>query len=177
MSRPDPDEDLSALLALHFGEGDARERAATRAHAEGCASCRDYLALVSGVERALLAWDDEPPPEGVLEDILRGLPPVRPPARPPLRPSHDARPLFALVPVMAILVAAVWALAGRLAELPFWPQVDGAFPAAGTALPVAAAAVVLLLAGALGTLALAPVLVLDSAGAHAARGGPRRGPW
>ena len=161
MTVPGADADRNVLLVLHFGECDERAAAGTRAHVAGCASCREYLATVSAIEQALLAWPDEPAPAGILEGLLARV--SRPPARAPAAsPPPSALPLLCLLPVMAALVAGIRMLAGRLAALPLWPQLAGS-PAADAAIAVGAAAGVALGVGALATLALAPALVLETA--------------
>jgi hypothetical protein len=152
----------NALLALHLGEGDPRALAGTRAHVAACAECRDYLALLAGVQEALGQWEDEAPPADLRERVLaRATRSPRP--APAFRPAMDAMPLLGVLPVMAAMAAAVRALAARLPVLPAWSFLEGS-PALQAFLPVGAATVVLLALGALGTLALAPALVLESGG-------------
>ena len=53
--------DQNALLALHFGEGEARTLAATRAHVALCPRCQEYLRVLSDVDAALREWPGHPP--------------------------------------------------------------------------------------------------------------------
>jgi hypothetical protein len=161
MTEPRPAPcDRAALLALHYGEAAPAEQARLRGHVAGCAECSSYLALLGEVEGSLLAWTDEAPPAGVWQEIRARVAGSAP--RPaPLRSWGRAAELLALLPGMAVGLTLAWLLAGGLASLPFWPwlaqwaavQYLGAF---GVAL------VMLALLGGLGSLALAPALVLDS---------------
>ena len=157
MTVPCAGVDRNALLDLHSGEGDVPP--ATRVHVAACAPCREYLGMLAAVEHALRAWPDEAPPTGLVEELVLRVPapPLRAPA--PESPTN-ALALLAVLPVMALLVAAIRALAGRLPGLPFWPEV-AAFPAE-MALSIGAAALVTFGLGALATFALAPALVIDA---------------
>jgi hypothetical protein len=122
------------LLELHYGElADAR-RGALEAHARQCASCRAFLADVDFVERALVTGPDELPPADGLERVLSRIDDVRPLRR---RQLHWLR---AAGPCAAALLAGTLAAheGGALAVLAFF--------AVGSML----------------TLALAPVLILES---------------
>ena len=148
-----------AALAVHFGEGDARTLDAARAHLESCAACRDYVAELSALQGALEAWVDQPPPATLRARVL-----ARVAAAPPqgAKPS-SALPLFALVPVMAALVAVIRVVSGGLAA---WASAPGS---EGLVLldligPTAVAALFLLALGGLAALALAPALFLESRG-------------
>src|SRR5262245_8471004 len=119
----EPEGDRNALLAYHYGEADERAREATRAHLEGCASCREYLAGLARVEQTLRAWTDELPAGGSWSRIrarltLAGPPPER------ARPLPDAAALLGLVPLMAGGLALARLLAGRLSALAWWPQLE-----------------------------------------------------
>ena len=122
------------LIELHFGELEGGPREAGAAHVRDCAACRDLLADVERAERALLAGPgDAPPPDG-LARVLARIGAV-PPAR--ARRAHWFR---AAAPCAASL------LAGFVAVL------QGG----------AVAALALLALGSIVTLALAPVLILES---------------
>ena len=122
------------LLELHFGEleRDLHERCA--AHTRDCAACRDLLTEVELAERAL-RWgpDDAPPPDG-LARVLARIEAV-PPTR--VRQAHWLR--TAAPCAGAFLAGSVALLQGG-----------------------AVAALALLALGSIVTLALAPVLILES---------------
>ena len=124
----------SELVELHFGEIDGARRDACEAHARDCAACRALLVDVEWAERALLAGPGEAPPTDGLQRVLARIESVR-----PVR-ERRASGLRAAVPCAAAL------LAGCVAVLQ-----GGA---------VAALAFVTL--GSIVTLALAPVLILES---------------
>jgi anti-sigma factor RsiW len=122
------------LIELFFGELDAPPREACAAHARDCAACREFMADVERAERALLAWPDDAPPPLGLARVLARIEAV-PPAR--VRQAHWFR--------TAAPCAAAF-LAGSVALL------QGG----------AVAALALLALGSIVTLALAPVLILES---------------
>jgi hypothetical protein len=158
VTAPCAEVERNALLDLHFEEGDVP--AATRAHVAACAPCREYLGMLATVDDALRAWSDEPLPAGLVEGVLRRVP--APERRAPApAPATNALALLGVLPVMAMLVAAIRVLAGRLAAQPFWPEL-ASFPAAELALSFGAAALVTFGLGALATFALAPALVMDA---------------
>lgn len=156
----EPEGDRNALLAFHYGEGDERSRAETGAHLLGCAACRDYLASLEGVEATLRGWSDELPPAGGWARIRARIVLAAPPP-PRTRPLPDAAALLGLVPMMVAGLALARLLAGRLTTLPWWPQLES-WPVVSTLGSFGLAVVVLLLVGGLGSLALAPALLLES---------------
>ncbi len=122
------------LIEMHFGEMEGSAREACAAHARDCAACRDLLTGIEWAERGLLAGpDDAPPPDG-LARVLARIEPVRP-AR-----ARQAHWLRTAAPCAAAL------LAGSVAVL------QGG----------AGAALAFLALGSIVTLALAPVLILES---------------
>ena len=151
-----------SALALHFAEGDEPALDSARAHLENCDACREYVAELTAVQRALEAWLDEPPPATLRARVLESVASAPRQAPPPSLAPH-ALPLFALVPVMAALVAAIRVLAGGLAA---WASAPGSEGLALLELigPTPVAALFLLALGGLATLALAPALFLESRG-------------
>jgi len=151
-----------AALAVHFAEGDERTLDAARAHLESCSACRQYVAELSTLQGALDTWVDEPAPATLRARVLaRAAAAPRQAPKPSSAP--DALPLFALVPVMAALVAVIRVLSGGLEA---WASAPGS---EGLALldligPTPVAALCLLALGGLATLALAPALFLESRG-------------
>jgi len=151
-----------AALAVHFAEGDERTLEAARAHLESCSACREYVGDLSALQGTLEAWAEEPPPATLRARVLaRAAAAPRQAPKPSSAP--DALPLFALVPVMAALVAVIRVLSGGLEA---WASAPGS---EGLALldligPTPVAALCLLALGGLATLALAPALFLESRG-------------
>jgi hypothetical protein len=122
------------LLELHFGELPAPRRDEAAAHVRDCASCRAFLADVAWAERALLAGPDEAPPADGLARVLARID--------TLRPARQTRThwLRAATPSAAAALAGAFAVhqGGVVAALAFFAV------------------------GSVVTLALAPVLILES---------------
>lgn len=147
----------NALLALHYGEGDA---AGAAAHAEGCAECRAYLQALREIEGALAGWGEEKPPVDLRERVLaRATRPAQLPARRNPAAAPSAAPLLAMLPVMAAVVLAVNHLGAYVARWPYW---EALAPWLQDVAPFGAVAAALAVAGGVASLAMAPVLVLDS---------------
>ena len=161
MDRRIPQEgNRNRLLALHYHEGDAGSEALTRVHVEGCAECREYLATLERVEGTLRGWIDEAPPADVWEGVQARV--AREPRRQPVPlPLPGAAALLALLPAMAACLALVRLVASQLAALPFWPWLSQ-WPGVGFIGSSGLAVLLLLLLGGLGSLALAPPLLLES---------------
>ncbi|HSD67603.1 MAG TPA: hypothetical protein VLF95_12915 [Vicinamibacteria bacterium] len=122
------------LLDLHFGELPADRRDSAAAHVQGCAACRALLADVARVEGALLSERDAAPPPDGLERVLARIEAVRPARE---RREHWLR---------TVAPSAVALLAGGVAA-----HQGGVL-----------ALLALLAVGSILTLALAPVLILES---------------
>ncbi|HEY8149674.1 MAG TPA: hypothetical protein VIK51_12280 [Vicinamibacteria bacterium] len=153
--------DRNALLAVHFGEGDARTVAVTRAHALGCPRCQEYLRILSEVEAALIQWTDEEPPPDLAARVLSRA--TRLPQHGPVVASvPSAMPLVGLLPVIAAFLLSIRELAQWLAALPFWASLEKWPAAVQDAAPFGAAIVVLFALGGLASLAAAPALVMES---------------
>jgi hypothetical protein len=124
------------LFELHFGEAEGGRRDAFAAHVTHCAACRALLADVEWVEAALDAEEEPAPPADGLERVLARIATAGPAAR------HRAGWLRATLPSAAGLVA------GAAAVHAWGPPAAFAFFAVGSAV----------------TLALAPMLILESQG-------------
>lgn len=128
-----------------------------------CPACREHEGELSIALRAsLLAWADESPPADLRARVLaRALGAVHQAPAPKAAPH--ALPLFALVPVMAVLVAAIRLVAMWGPAWRYWPRLLG--PAVLDVVgPTGIAAVLMLVLGGLAALALAPALFLESQG-------------
>ncbi len=122
------------LLELHFGELPAERREAASAHVRECAACRALLADVAWAEAVLRAGPEDGPPADGLQRVLARIETVRPARE---RRRHWIR-------TVGPCAAAV--LAGLVAA-----HQGGAF-----------ALLALVALGSILTLALAPVLILES---------------
>lgn len=151
----------NALLALHFGECDARSAAEVRGHAQSCPACGQYLATLSELGQVLAGWQNEIPLPGMAERIVaRAVRSSQPPPRIE-RPQADTLPLLGLLPVMGALVALIRLVAAWLPALSFWPRLEH-WPTVQPVVPFVAATLALLALGGLAVLAAAPALVMES---------------
>ncbi len=154
-----PEGNRNAVLDFHFKEGNAQSARAMRSHLAGCADCREYLGVLAEVGEALGAWKDEAPPEDLCDRIMaqaRQSAPVRPLRRRP----NSAWPLLGLPPTMAALVILTrWAAATLALSAP-WTWLAQWSPVAEIG-PWGVTALLTFLVGGLGTLALAPALVME----------------
>ena len=156
MTHPSP----GALLELHFGEAPAHERDALTAHVTQCVECATLSRELRDIERALLSGPDDAPPRDGLDRVLARIGAVRP-AR-----VRRAEWLLALVPSAGAIAAGAWAVRAGGERLTAIGLVPGA--PLGLVSPellgLSLAALGLVVVGALVTLALAPVLILESHG-------------
>jgi hypothetical protein len=122
------------LLELHFGELDEVRAVALQAHTRDCALCASALAELRWVEETLAQVPGEAPPADGLERVLARIETVRP-AR-----ERRSSGLRTFLPCAAALLAGSLAVqqGGALAALAFFAL------------------------GSIVTLALAPVLILES---------------
>jgi hypothetical protein len=153
-SHPSP----GALVELHFDEAPDHEKDALARHVRDCAACAAFVAELHGVEAALARDAFEAPPRDGLERVLARVAQVR------RTQARRAEWALAALPSAAALAAGAWAMrAGgeRLSTLGLLPASELVSPAV---MGVSLAALGLVLLGALVTLALAPVLILDSKG-------------
>jgi len=149
-----------ALLELHFGESDPGEGEALAAHAARCPACAAFLAEAVGLERALAGGPDEAPPRDGLERVLARVAVVAPVRR------RRAEWALAVLPSAAALAAGAWAVRAGGERLTTLGVVPGAAlgPLSPELLGLSLAALCLVVVGAIVTLALAPVLILESQG-------------
>jgi anti-sigma factor RsiW len=153
-AHPHPDE----LLAFRDTEAGAGGRRRIEEHLAACEACRAQVALLEDVAVALSDWLEEEPPTDGLERLLARI--------------HSATPVTArrnewLPPVAASLAGvvvggAVIGLTGaQLLALPFVEQLALFGPARAVS-GFGLGAVVFFGIGSLVTLALAPMLILES---------------
>ena len=125
-----------------------------------CAECAGFTRELRGLERSLASGPDDAPPADGLERVLAHVAVVRP-AR-----ARRAEWLLAVVPSALALVAGAWAIRTGGERLTALGLVPGASlgPVSPELLGLSLAALGLVVMGALVTLALAPVLILESHG-------------
>lgn len=156
MTHPSP----GALLELHFDETPAHEREALAAHLRECRACAAFVAEVGCVEAALARGSANAPPRDGLERVLARVAVER------RTRARRAEWALAAIPSAAALAAGAWATregGERLATLGLVPAAASGVVSAEL-LGVSLAAFGLVVLGALVTLALAPVLILESNG-------------
>jgi hypothetical protein len=156
MNHPSPD----ALLELFFEESAGAEREAHAAHVRSCGPCTRAVEELRGLERALAVGpDDEPPADGLARVLSRVAVVGRARAR-------RAEWVLAAGPSLAALVSGAWAVRAGAERLTALGLGSGSSlgPLPGELVAVALAAAGVVAAGALVTLALAPVLILESHG-------------
>jgi hypothetical protein len=153
---PAPD----ALLELHFDEATPGERAPLEEHLRGCAECSSFVSGLRRLERELAPGPDDAPPRDGLERVLARVAPLRPVRR------RSAEWAIAAGPCAAAMLAGAWAIRSGGERLSALQIVSGASigPVSGELLGLSLAALGLVVLGALITLALAPVLILESHG-------------
>ncbi len=149
-----------ALLELLFGEAPAHERDRLAAHVSRCAECAALARELDGLERELASGPGDAPPRDGLERVLAHVAAVRP-AR-----ARRAEWLLAVLPRAAALAAGAWAIragGARLAALGLLADAPRGL-VSPELLGLSLAAFGLVVVGALVTLAIAPVLILESHG-------------
>jgi len=149
-----------ALLELYFDEATPGERAPLEEHLRGCAECSGFVSELRRLERELAPGPDEEPPRDGLERVLARVTALRPARR------RGAEWAMAAGPCAAAMLAGVWAIRSGGERLSALQIVSGASigPLSGELLGLSLAALGLVVLGALITLALAPVLILESHG-------------
>jgi hypothetical protein len=156
MTHPAPE----TLLELHFGELDGIEGDTLAAHVRACPPCSSLLEELRGLERALAIGPDDGPPADGLERVLTRVGQTR--------PAHveSAQWIRAVVPSAAALLVGAWGVAagaGWLRSLGFVPE-EALGAVGGGLLALSLAALGVVGVGAVVTLAVAPVLILESRG-------------
>ncbi len=149
-----------ALLELHFDEVSPGERAPLEEHLRGCAECAGFVSELRRVERELALGPDDAPPVDGLERVMARVATVRPARR------RGADWMLAAGPCAAAMAAGLWAIRAGGERLSALQVLSGASigPLSGEVLGFSLAALGLVVLGALITLALAPVLILESHG-------------
>ncbi|HEY7511865.1 MAG TPA: hypothetical protein VIG50_16520 [Vicinamibacteria bacterium] len=156
MKHPSP----SVLLELQFDEAPAADREALAAHVRQCPSCAADLDEVRRLESALAVGAEEAPPADGLERVLARVALVQ--------PIHARRAEWAraAVPGGAALLTGWWAVRAVADRLAAAGVVPGPFAGSliGDLLGLSVSVFAVVCVGALVTLAVAPVLILESHG-------------
>jgi anti-sigma factor RsiW len=148
------------LLDLHFEEAEGSRRDRLAAHAEGCPRCRETLAELAWIERALAVRPEEGPPADGLERVLERVAGERPTVP---RANGWLAPVVATLAGVGIAAAAIyaagaWLLPAALPPMTPTPLLDPARAVSGFGL----ATLGFFGIGSFVTLALAPVLLMEA---------------
>jgi hypothetical protein len=153
-SHPHPNE----LLSCHFGETSEAQRGRILEHLRDCADCAAEMDLYQVTAGALADWPEEEPPAGGLERIVAligDLPPTRTPHR------EWLRSVLASLAGVTVGGLAIYRVGLQLVALPVvekLPVLEPLKAVSGFGL----AALAFFAVGSLVTLALAPVLIIES---------------
>ena len=151
------------LLDLYFNEYSGKGEAALRKHAGQCPECRDYLSTLAQTDRVLHRWQDQVPHPHTLDFILENLPETLPEPE-PAAPNTATVPVAPFLKIVVSIVAILGVLVlfhDKLTRFAFWETVQQwwfvkLFGSLGVS------AVLLFLLGTFITLALSPILILES---------------
>lgn len=148
------------LLDLYFHEASGKEEQKIRKHVQQCSECREYLLTLEQTHQSLHQWQDQSPLPNTLDLIMGKIPePKAKPASANL--ARAAAPFIKIVfSILAVLVVLVF-LHNQVTHFSFWETLQewwfvklfGSF---------GVTAVLFFLLGTFITLALSPVLILES---------------
>jgi predicted anti-sigma-YlaC factor YlaD len=148
------------LLDLYFHETSGKEKQKIRKHVEQCSECREYLMTLEQTNQSLHQWQDQSPLPDTLDIILEKIPDPEPKpvkAKPALAAAPFIKIAFSILAVLLILVF----LHNQVTQFSFWETLqEWWFVKLFGSLGVTA--VLFFLLGTFITLALSPVLILES---------------
>jgi len=151
------------LLTLFFHEGNRRQEKEIQRHVNGCNECRDYLLIMAQTHQALGQWNDESPPAGILDSIMANIPETPEIQKKPAaaKPGFSITPVFMIPFAVGLILVVIFFLRDKITVMPFletlkagWlGQLLGSF---------GVTAMLFFLLGICVTLALTPVLIMES---------------
>ncbi|NIM11794.1 MAG: hypothetical protein GTO45_06715 [Candidatus Aminicenantes bacterium] len=151
------------LLTLFFHEGSRRQEKEIQTHVNQCKECQDYLLILQQTHQSLQQWNDESPPSNTLDSILANIPEVPEIQKKPAaaKPGLSITPVFMIPFAIGLILAIIFFLRDKITLLPFletlktsWlGQILGSF---------GVTAMLFFLLGICVTLALTPVLIMES---------------
>ncbi len=148
------------LLDLYFQEISSKEEQKIKKHVEQCSQCRDYLSALEQTNQTLNQWQDQSPLPDTLDLVMEKIPGTLPkPASAKL--TLAAAPFIKIVfSIIAVLVVLVF-LNQQVTHFTSWETIqDWWFVKLFGSIGVTA--VLFFLLGAFITLALSPVLILET---------------
>jgi hypothetical protein len=155
-----PCPNVHQLLDLYFHEGNEEALAEVNAHASRCAECRMVLGTFKRTLRSLSILEEEEPPAAVLPAILEEVSASRP-KQAYRRTGVDVVPVLQIAFGEILVFALIYFVKIQLSAAPIW-EVIGRIPFLRSIGSVGVSVALVLLAGSFITLALAPVLLMDS---------------
>jgi hypothetical protein len=148
------------LLDLYFHEISGKEEQKIRKHVEQCSECRAYLLTLEQTNQSLHQWQDQSPLPNTLDLIMEKIPQPQPkPAssKPALAVAPFIKIVFSILAILGVLVF----LHNQVAHFSFWETLqEWWFVKLFGSLGVTA--VLFFLLGTFITLALSPVLILET---------------
>lgn len=148
------------LLDLYFHEGEEERWEELSGHAAHCADCRLYLSSMKRTMKLLSVLEEEEPSEGILNNILADVSVSTP------RPSHK-RTGVNVVPILQIafgelfVFALMYFIKLQISVTSLWEAVSQ-YRFVQSIGSLGFSVILVLIAGSFITLAMAPILLMDS---------------
>lgn len=148
------------LLDLFFHEGTEARLSELSEHAAHCAECRVYLATTKQTMNLLGALGEEAPPETVIANILEQVS-VSHPIPPHKKTGLNVVPVLQIAFGEIFVFALIYFIKIRISFTPFWEFMEQ-YRIVQSIGSLGISVILVLLAGSFITLALAPILLMDS---------------
>jgi hypothetical protein len=148
------------LLDLYFHEGKDDRLSELSEHAAHCAECRVYLAAIKRTMGMLSRLEDETPPEAVLTKILADVS-VSQPAPAHKKTGVDVVPILQIAFGEIFVFALIYFIKIQLSFTSIWEAVEQ-YRIVQSIGSLGVSVILVLLAGSFITLALAPILLMES---------------
>ncbi|MGE5402920.1 MAG: anti-sigma factor family protein [Ignavibacteriales bacterium] len=153
-------ENKNYLLDLYFLEGNENEHPEIREHVAGCESCREYLAALKGTMDMLSILPEEKPADDLFGKILSEVS-TSVPKQKKVKKGVELVPILQIAFGEIFLFLLMYFIKVQLTLMPFWNTVEKSWIVQSLG-SVGVSAVIILLAGSFITLAMAPILLLES---------------
>ncbi|MCU7501133.1 MAG: hypothetical protein HF300_17305 [Ignavibacteria bacterium] len=153
-------ENKNHLLDLYFHEGSEEDHAEVAEHIKTCQSCREYLESLDGTMNLLSELKEEEPRGDLFGSILRevSVPVIKPTKK---KTGVELLPVLKIAFGEIFLFALVYFIKIQITLLPFWNIIEKNWiirSLGDTGVSVA----LVLIAGSFITLAMAPILLMES---------------
>ncbi|MCU7496140.1 MAG: hypothetical protein HF314_18765 [Ignavibacteria bacterium] len=153
-------ENKNRILDLYFLEGSEDERTEVTEHMKNCESCRKYLESLKDTMNLLSELKEEEPAKDLFSNILSEVS-VLVPQPSKKKPGVDLIPVLQIAFGEVFLFSLIYFIKIQIALLPFWNMIEKNWiiqSLGDTGVSVA----LVLIAGSFITLAMAPVLLMES---------------